>query len=273
VFFIQPQHFADFNLSGESPLAAFSSVATITLWSFIGLESAVIPVGHIKNPAQNIPRATLLGVGITAALYILSYIAIVGMIPLSQLAHSTAPYADAMRPILGNAASAWVAALAVISCLGSLTGWMLLQAQVPLAAARDKLFPAFFLKENAQGVPTVGLVVSSVLMTGLLLLQLEQSLVAQFTFIISLATLATLLPYFFTAMAALILFIKYPERFQQSRRALMRAVVVAILAGLYAFWAIIGAGRDIVFYGCLLLLSSLPVYVGLKWTTMRTDRG
>lgn len=265
-FFFQPHHLTEFNLSGEPSLLAFSGAATLTLWAFLGLESASIPAGHIKNPTQNIPRATILGVSIAAILYILSYIAVVGMIPFSQLVHSTAPYADAMRPVLGTAASAWIAGLAVISCLGALTGWVLLQAQVPLVAAQDKLFPDIFLKETRQGVPIAGLLISSLLITGLLLLKVNQSLVSQFSFIVLLATLASLLPYFFTAMALLVLLFKYPEKFRQGKYSLRAAAIIAVLAGLYAFWAIIGAGQTTVFYGCLLLLSSVPMYVGLKWT-------
>lgn len=264
---IKPTHFTAFNLLGKSAFEAFNGAATLTLWSFLGLESAAIPTHCIKNPEKNIARATLLGVSIAAVLYIASYVAIIGVIPLPELAQSRAPYADAAQMMLGSRAQSWVAGLAVISCLGALTGWILLQGQVPKAAALDRLFPALFLKGTKKGVPIAGLVISSVLITGLLLLQMNQSLVSQFNFIVLLATLATLLPYFFTAMAALMLRVKHPEKFLERR--LRGPIVVTILAGLYAFLAIIGAGRDIVFCGCLLLLSSLPVYVYLQWQRTR----
>jgi basic amino acid/polyamine antiporter, APA family len=263
--FFNPQHFTEFNLSGDSHLTAFNGAACLTLWSFLGLESASIPTGQIKKPSRDIPRATILGVIIAAVLYLLSYSVIIGILPFSELLHSAAPYADAMRPLLGSAASGCIAGLAALSCVGALAGWILLQGQVPLAAARDRLFPTLFLKETSKGVPIAGLLISSLFMTVLVLLTLNASLVTQFAFICSLATLASLLPYFFTAMAALVLFLKYPEKFKQNRPSLISATTIAILAGLYAFWAIIGAGHDIVFYGCLLLLSSLPVYVCSKW--------
>jgi len=266
IFSINFDHFKILNFSDKPLGFAFNEAATMTLWSFLGLESATLITQYAKNPKRDIPKATILGVLVAAILYIGGYIAIIGIVPFKSLVHSKAPYVDAMQPILGNFASHGVAILAVFSCLGALMGWILLQGQVPLAAARDQLFPAIFLRENKQKVPIAGLIISSTLITGLLLLQLEQNLIAQFTFIVLLATLASLIPYFFTTMAALMLFVKYPERFRQSHKQFIRLIVTTILASVYAFWAIIGVGQDVMFYGVLLLLSSMPVYVGLKWS-------
>ncbi|MES2998148.1 MAG: amino acid permease [Pseudomonadota bacterium] len=263
IFYIHPHYLANFNLSGQSNFAAFSGAATLTLWSFIGLESASVPAGHVANPNRNIPRATILGVLIATAVYILSSIAVMGSMPLSQLAHSNAPYADAARLMFGPIGSIIVAIGAVISCLGALNGWILLQGQIPLAAAEDKLFPRIFEKKSANGTPVMGLVISSVLITLLLLMTLSQSLVKQFTTIILLATLASLIPYFLTTMAELIIFLKYPGLFKGKK--LLGSVLIAILAGIYSFWVIIGSGKETIFYGTLLLLSSVPVYVWMKW--------
>lgn len=264
IFYINPHFLTAFNLSGRSNFSAFSGAATLTLWSFIGLESASVPAGHVENPTRNIPRATILGVVIAAVVYILSSIAVMGVIPLTELAHSSAPYADAAYVMFGPIGSTLVAIGAAISCLGALNGWILLQGQIPLAAAQDKLFPAIFLKKTANGTPIVGLIISSILVTALLLLTLSRGLVTQFTIIILLATLASLIPYFLTTMAELVIFLKYPGLFKNSRR-LAGSIVIAILAGIYSFWVIIGSGKETVFYGTLLLLSSVPVYVWMKW--------
>jgi basic amino acid/polyamine antiporter, APA family len=264
IFYIHPHYLADFNLTGKSNFVAFSSAATLTLWSFIGLESASVPAGHVDNPTRNIPRATILGVLIATTVYILSSIAVMGSMPLSQLVHSNAPYAEAARLMFGPIGSVIVAIGAVISCLGALNGWILLQGQIPLAAAQDKLFPKLFEKKSANGTPISGLIISSILITLLLLMTLSHSLVKQFTIIILLATLASLIPYFLTTMAELVIFLKYPVLFE-NRKKLLGSVIIAVLAGIYSFWVIIGSGKETVFYGTLLLLSSVPVYVGMKW--------
>ena len=264
IFYIHPHFFCVFNLSGKSNFSAFSGAATLTLWSFIGLESASVPAGHVDNPTHNIPKATILGVVITTVVYILSSIAVMGVMPLTELAHSNAPYADAAHIMFGPIGSTIVAIGAVISCLGALNGWILLQGQIPLAAAQDKLFPSIFLKKSSNGTPVVGLIISSILISLLLLMTLNHSLVKQFTIIILLATLASLIPYFLTTMSELVIFFKYPGLFKKTRK-LFGSVVIAVLAGIYSFWVIIGSGKETVFYGTLLLLSSAPVYVWMKW--------
>jgi len=263
LLFVDTKNLHYFNLTGKSDFSAFSGAATLTLWAFIGLESATVPAENVDNPQRNIARATILGVVIAAAVYIFSTLAVMGTVPVQQLAHSTAPFADAAKIMFGTGGGFLIAAGAVVSCFGALNGWTLLQGQIPLAAARDKLFPKSFAKESRYGTPIVGLIVSSILITLLLLLTLNESLVQQFTFIILLATLASLIPYLFTAMAQIIIFIKNRELVNGKR--LLGSTIIAVLAGIYAFWTIAGSGQEIVYYGCLLLLSSIPVYVWMKW--------
>jgi basic amino acid/polyamine antiporter, APA family len=87
--------------------------------------------------------------------------------------------------------------------------------------------------------------------------------VKQFTFITLLATLAVLIPYLFSTMAELMLFVKNREQFHGKRLA--KSLIITVLAGGYSFWAIIGAGQEVVFYGALLFLSGIPVYVWVRW--------
>ena len=73
---------------------------------------------------------------------------------------------------------------AVISCFGALNGWMILQGQVPYAASRDGLFPEIFSRTNSNGVPYMGIIISSLLITVLMLMNYTKGLVETFTFII-----------------------------------------------------------------------------------------
>lgn len=263
LIFLNPNHFQEFNLTGKSNFAAFTGAATLTLWSFIGLESATVPAEEAKD-TRDISKATILGTIIAAVIYILSTTAVMGLIPPSQLAHSNAPYAEAASLIFGKAGGMFVALGAIISCLGALNGWTLLQGQVPMAAARDGLFPQFFAKESARfGTPANGLIVSAIIISLLLVLTLNASLVEQFTLIILLATLSSLIPYFFTALAELMIFIKMRDEFNAKR--FWGSAVIAILAAIYSFWTIAGSGQEMVFYGCMLFLSGVPVYVWMQW--------
>ncbi len=261
--YLEPAHFRPFNPSGDSAFGAVTATAALTLWAFLGFESATVPAGHIEAPERTIPRATVLGTLATGGVYILATAGVMGILSPAALADSTAPFADAASAVWGGWAGRAVALGAVISCLGALNGWILLQGQIPYAAARDGLFPGAFGRESATGMPATGLVLSSLLITALMATNYAQSLVALFTFMILLATLTALVPYAFTAMAEIMIRVREPDLFRANRFA--RSAVLASAAFVYALWAIAGSGQATVFWGFMLLMCGIPVYVWIGW--------
>jgi basic amino acid/polyamine antiporter, APA family len=269
LFFVQKSNLLQFNISGKSNFSALTGAATLTMWAFIGFESATVPAEHVIDPRRNIPRATIVGTSIAALIYILSTISVMGIVPMEKLAHSTSPFAYAANLMFGPWANWMIAAAAIIACFGTLNGWILMQGQIPLAAARDDLFPRHFGKVNQAGSPAFGLIVSSILISILLAMRYGASLVDQFTMISLLATLASLIPYIYTSVAELMFYIKEREKFNRKRMA--SSAVLAMIAFAYTYWLIYGAGFTIVFYGVLLLLSSIPVYLLLQIKTIETQ--
>jgi APA family basic amino acid/polyamine antiporter len=260
LFFFDGSHFRPFNASGRAALPAISATVTLTLWAFLGLESGTVPAGEVHEPARTIPRATLLGTLIATVVYILGTVAVMGIIEPRSLATSTAPFADAARTIVGPWGAYVIAAGAAISCFGALNGWILLSGQLPFAAARDGLLPAPLARLGKNGAPVNGIVISSVIGSILVALNYTRGLVDAFTFMILLATLATLIPYVFSSMAALLVRAEAPRA---GRAAGAGIFIIAVLAFLYSMWAIAGSGRDSVFWGFLLVIAGLPLYVAM----------
>jgi APA family basic amino acid/polyamine antiporter len=238
-------------------------VAALTLWAFIGLESATVPADDVRDPERTIPRATIYGTLITAVVYILGTVAVMSVVPRDVLGASTAPFADAARAMFGDWAAYAVAIGALFSTFGCLNGWILLQGQLPLAAARDGLAPSIFGRVSASGTPVFGLVISSVLVTLLMLLNYNKGLVDLFGWFLLLATMTTLIPYVFTTMAELMLFVTERRRFGSGPIA--GSAIITTLAFLYSLWTLYGAGAEVALWGILLLFAGLPVYVWMKW--------
>jgi len=88
----------------------------------------------------------------------------------------------------------------IIGLAGSLNGWILIQGQVPYAAAKEGLFPKIFLKTNENGVPR-GVVIGSILMSVMFILTYQKSLVENLRLFIDIAVFAMLLPYFYSVIA------------------------------------------------------------------------
>ena len=263
LFYVDFSNFTPFNISGKSSMSAITATIALTLWAFLGLESSTVPAADVKNAKVNIPRSTVIGTVFTAILYILSTVVVMGIIPASQLAKSTAPFVDTAGVIWSSWAGYVVGIGAIISCFGALNGWILLQGQIPLAASLDGIFPKVFSRVSKNGTPISGLIFSSLLITILMALNYTKGLVELFTFIILLATLTALIPYVFTSMAELMIFIKYPERF--SGEKLLGSSVIAIFAFIYSIWAIAGSGQETVYWGFILLICGIPIYVWTRW--------
>lgn len=85
-------YMAAWNVSGLGTFGAIQSTLNVTLWSFIGVESASVAAGVVKNPKRNVPIATIGGVLIAAVCYVLSTTAIMGMIPNAALRVSASPF-------------------------------------------------------------------------------------------------------------------------------------------------------------------------------------
>ena len=147
------------------------------------------------------PRATVFGTILTAAIYIVSTIGVMSLVPNETLAQSTAPFADAARALAGDWAWRLVALGAAISCFGALNGWTLMSAQLPMAVANDRLFPRAFGKLSDRGTPATATIIAGVLATVLVAANFARGLVELFTFIILLSTLSTLVPYVFCSLA------------------------------------------------------------------------
>ena len=167
LFFIRPGNLSEFNPSGQSLLASAATLAPLTMFAYLGLESATVPAGDVKDPARTIPLSTIIGVSIAALLYVLGTTVVLGVVPREELVKSAAPFADAARIMWGGWAADIVGVAVMISSLGALNGWTLLMGQVPMAAAQDRLFPALFGRVSSRGVPAIGIIFSAILATSL----------------------------------------------------------------------------------------------------------
>jgi basic amino acid/polyamine antiporter, APA family len=256
LFFLDRSHFAIAEAGAGAFARGVTTTATLTLWAFLGLECATIPAGSIRDAARVIPRATVVGTILTGIIYIVSTIGVMGVLPPATLGQTTAPFAEAARAIAGDRAAAVIALGAAISCFGALNGWILIVGQLPMAVAQDGLFPRIFGRLSGRGTPVAGLAIGGILSTALITMNYSRGLVELFTFIILLATLSTLVPYVFCSLAG---FIPTPGE-PRARRAAAPPVIAALAFG-YSLWAIGGAGAEVVYWGFLLLIAGLPVYV------------
>jgi basic amino acid/polyamine antiporter, APA family len=240
---------------------ATTAAATQTLWALLGLESATVPASKVQDPGRTIPRATLLGTAVTALICVLACTTVLLLVPPAQLASSNAPFVDAASHFWGASAGNAVAVLAAVSGFGALNGWIFLQGELPNVLAKNGVFPRIFARDSRRSTPVFSLVFTSALVTILILMFYQDSMVKVFTFMTLLSTTACLVLYALCSLALLALH----WRARLRRRKTLAVGVVALLALIFSGWAIYGAGAQTVAWGAVLLAAGLPVY----WLSVR----
>jgi APA family basic amino acid/polyamine antiporter len=230
LFFINTANFTPSIVSGQSPVTAIGAGMAIALFSYLGIETASVAAGKVKDPDRNVPRATILGTIACAVVYMLSLIVIFGVLSNKELQGSSAPFSAAMDSMFGG--TAWgnvMAIVVIISGFGALNGWTMICAEMPLAAARDGLFPERFKQFSKAGVPAFGIVASTVLASIAMIVNfLGSSGANAFTTLVLMTGITAAIPYGFSALAQLKWRRDDRRKFHTPRFA--RDVTVAVLA-------------------------------------------
>jgi putrescine:ornithine antiporter len=240
---------AAWNPQGLSLAGGMGSSISLTLWAFLGMESAAQNSAAVENPKRDVPLACLLGTLGAAAIYILSTTVIQGIVPNAELAKSTGPFGLAYAQMFSPTVGSIVMALAVMACVGSLLGWQFTLAQTAKAAADEHMFPAFFSKATASGAPITGMVIMGVVQSLMALSTISPDLSKQFSALVNLAVVTNVLPYII-ALSALTVIMQAARVPQATYRLNMVVALVALLYSVYALWA---SGLEAVMGGMLVL--------------------
>lgn len=219
---------------------------TMAFFALVGFECAGLAAERVRDPARNVARATLVGVALTGALYLVTCSGIILALPQSEVAGANAPVALFVERFWSHGAGLAVAGFAAVATIGALNGWVLLQGETPLGMARAGVIPAWIGRTGARDVPVTALLVSSLLASALVLSNASRETGAIYVFMLRLTTAATLWFYAGACLSALVLRVARP----------------AAVAGIaFALWAIWGAGLEAARLSLVLMATALPLYV------------
>lgn len=230
-----------------------SKVMLLTLWGFIGVETATTPAGSVINPRKTIPKAILGGTLCVAGLYIINSIGIVGIVPPSILKQSNAPYVEAAQIIFGGRWHLGVSIIASIVCIGTLNAWMLASSQVALGLAEDKLLPSFFARKNNKEAPYLGLLMSCAGIVSLLILTNHGTLSHQITLIIDFSVIAFLFVYLLCSLS-------YIRILWVSQSGSLFSWVYAGVAIVFCLWIVYQTSLRTLGIASLFVVSGMPSY-------------
>ncbi|MDQ1483772.1 MAG: basic amino acid/polyamine antiporter, family, partial [Actinomycetota bacterium] len=207
LLFIRSGNFTPWNTSGDTSVSAIGGAMAICLFSYLGVETASVAAAQVRRPETNVPRSTILGTGASAVVYMLSLVAVFGILPASALAQDAnqASYSAATDHVIGGSWAGNIVALAVVvSGIGALNGWTMICAEMPLAAAKDGLFPSRFAGLSSRNVPVFGIVASAFLASlAVIVSYVGTNGATVFTTLVLMTGITAAIPYAFSALAQL----------------------------------------------------------------------
>jgi APA family basic amino acid/polyamine antiporter len=238
----------------------------IALFSYIGVETASVAAGKVRDPDRNVPRATILGTLTTAVVYMLSLIAIFGILTNSEIVSSSAPFSTAADSMFGGTwAGDIMAVLVIISGLGALNGWTMICAEMPLAAANDGLFPERFKQLSKAGVPAFGIIASTTLASiAMIINYLGSSGATAFTTLVLMTGITAAIPYLFSALAQLKW--RWRDHREMQTPNFVRDVVVAVVAIIFSIlfiWYSRNTGHSFWTYWAPFILCGIALVLGI----------
>ena len=238
---------ASWNITHQPLYAVVPGSLVLVFWAFLGLESASISAAVVDNPQRNVPLATLGGVLVTGLVYTAACGVIMGLIPATQLAKSTAPFADAAQLMVGPLAGSIVALAALLKASGTLCGWVLLTAQVSKAGSDRGFFPAALARVDRDGVPVINLLIQAVLMSGVVFATMSPTLNQQFNKLVAVSVILSLLIYLYGSVAV------WQFHIEGYR-------VIAMLAMLFCLGVIVMSGTQLLALTAVILLATCLLY-------------
>ncbi len=259
---------AGWNPHNATLLQAAGSSIAITLWAFLGLESACANADAVENPEKNVPIAVLGGTIGAAIVYIVSTNVMAGIVSNPELAASTAPFglvfAQMFNPMVGKV----VMGLMVLACIGSLLGWQFTIAQVFKSSADVGYFVRIFGRTNKAGTPIAGMLILLAAQTALALLTISPDLAQQFDTLVNLAVVTNIIPYILS-MAALITLQKVSGI--DPKKALVTNAI-ALVAAAYAYLALYSAGTQALMLGGVATIFGFTLFGFVNTRLMDLER-
>jgi len=237
----------------QPPSSILAQVTLLTLWGFIGLETATTSAGSVINPSKTIPKAIILGTACAAILYMINSIGIMGLMPANILGQSKAPYIEAANRVFSGEWHLVIAAIASIICIGTLNAWMLASGQIAVGLAEDKLLPAVFSKRNKKDAPVIGLIVSGIGILPFLFLMMNHSMAEQIATVIDYSVTAFLYVYLCCTLA-------YIKILWQEKATLFHWIY-SMIALIFCIWILYETEALILIVAAMFVLSGLPLYI------------
>lgn len=242
-------------------LAGFGAAMLGTLWAYDGWVSVGNMAGELNNPKRDLPKSIIIGLLVIIVVYILVNLAIINVIPVSEVIASDRPASDAAVVLFGNVGADLITGGIMISIFGALNGYLITGVRIPFAMAQDKLFPfaKFFGKVNSKFETPLNVFLFEVFLAILYVLT------GSFETLTNLAVFVMWIFFLMTVAGIFILRTKHENLDRPYTVPLYPIVpIIGIAGGIYIIISTIITSTAYALYGIGITLLGIPVYLIIK---------
>lgn len=233
------------------------STMMVTLWSFIGIEGAVVIAGRAKRN-KDVGKATIIGLVFALIIYALISLLSFGIMDQANLAALKTPSAGyILNSATGSWANEFVNIAVIISLLVSWLAWTVLVAVVPHDAAKEGVLPKIFDRENQKKSPVSALIITALLMTIMMFVVILAHNV--YLAAISIASVMIIPPYVLSA-GFLWEAAEKNEILKEKYKLRMKAMGIGIGATLFGGWLLYSAGVNYLLMSAIFYAVGIPFY-------------
>ena len=265
----------DFDFWGKLHAGQLGNIETqikntmlVTLWSFIGIEGAVVLSNRAKSQSA-VGKATILGFLGCLAIYVLLSVLPFGFMTRVQLANIANPSTAGVLEAVVGKWGAWLMNIGVlIAILASWLSWTMIVAEMPLAMAKNGTFPKCFATENNKGSPSTSLWVTSALMQAAMILVYFAN--NAWNTMLSITGVMVLPAYLVSCLFLWKLCAdhRYPQNQSVSR---FHALMTGVIGSIYAVWLLYAAGLEYLLMAVVFIALGIPVYIWARRDLSATD--
>jgi APA family basic amino acid/polyamine antiporter len=213
---------------GVFPIAAVVVALQAVITTFDGWHSPIYFAEEFADPQRDLPRSLIGGVVAIATIYLLVNLALLHVLPLSAIAASKLPVADAARLIFGGTSSTFITVLVVVSLLGLVNATIMAAPRILYGLARDGLLSGALARVNAGGTPVQALLMTALTACGLVL-------AGDFQILLGVASFLYVLLYLSGIVALLVLRRREPDLARPFRTWAYPLPALVVLLGSAAF--------------------------------------
>ena len=230
-----------------------------TVWSFLGVESVVVISGSAEKKSD-VGKSAIVGFLSILVIYILVCVLSFGVMPAEEMATLESPQlAGILASVIGPVGSTLVTAGLIISLLGSMLSWSIINAECAYEAAEAGAFFKAFARSNKKGAPQFSAIVCALIIQATLIIILFNE--STYTALYTMSITMVMFPYAFsTIYYAKLSFGKNPYRNADSLgRGISR--VIAVVGVVYSFWMLYCSSWYLLLPAAILYAAGLLVYI------------